>query len=361
MAPTAEELIANGEAIGKAAGEMSSEPLAYMKLAHQYTEQACDLNPIAFGLVCSMILSSAYETSRSGLSDSIQQGAKQLETAAGGLVKVANTIAEAEVANAADAKANRDPGFTYTKPQTTGGLGGFEAGVIAGGWGGAGLTALIAKNLAVATANGASSALAPTAIASTILWALFTPMDSDIMEAKGGWDAAKAQLEGVTGTTWEGIAKTLEDNWKGDSKTAFDNWAQQFKAEVTQTADAASKNSQALVDIVQQIHMVQNTMAVFAFISLAAIIVFSIGEKLPYVGPLFTLAKNIQGAILSSGTGVAITAVLAIVGMAVGPLAAITSALGTNFATLANNQGGGTSFKDIKIDWAKPGVPVPGS
>lgn len=361
MAPTAEELIANGEAIAKAAGEMSSEPLAYMKLAHQYTEQACDLNPIAFGLICSMFLSSAYETSRSGLSDSIQQGAKQLETAAGGLVKVANTIAEAEVASAADARANRDPGYTYTKPQTTGGFGGVEGGIIAGGWGGAGLAALLAKNIAVATANGASAALAPTAIVSTALWVLFTPMDNDIQEAKGGWDATKAQLDGVIGSTWEGIAKTLEDNWKGDSKTAFDNWAQQFKAEVTQTADAASQNSQALVDIVQQIHLVQNAMAVFAFISLAAIIIFSIGEKLPFVGPAFTLAKNIQGAVLSTGTGVTISAILAIVGMGVGPLATIVSAVGTNFATLANNQGGGTSFKDIKIDWAKPNVPVPGA
>lgn len=361
MAPTAEELIANGEAIAKAAGEMSSEPLAYMKLAHQYTEQACDLNPLAFGVVCSVLLSSSYETSRSDLSGSIQEGVKQLETAAGGLVKVANTIAEAEVASAADAKANRDPGFTYTKPQTSGGLGGVEGGLIAGGWGGAGLSALLAKNIAIATANGASAALAPTAIASTIAWLLFTPMDSDIQEAKGGWDATKAQLDGVVGTTWEGILTSLGENWKGDSKTAFDNWAGQFKAEVTQTAEAAAKNSQALVDMVQQIHTVQHTMAFFAFVSLAAIIVFSIGEKLPYVGPLFTLAKNIQGAIQSAGTITAISAILAIGGMTLPTLLTITSALGTNFATLKVNQGGGTSFDDVNIAWAKPDVPVPGA
>ncbi|WP_433229354.1 hypothetical protein [Actinomadura formosensis] len=358
MAPS-KELRAHAEKIAETAGEMSSEPLSYMKVAHEYTEKACDLNPLAFGVICHFLFSSSYESSRSTLSNSIDAGAKQLKTASEGLVKVANTIAKAEIANSADTRAKRAPKSQYTKPSSSWGFAPKEGALTGAGWAGAGIGALLAKNIAIATANGASKTLAPTAIASTILWALFTPIDSDIQEAIGGWNAAKTNLEGVTGGTWEGIAKTLDKNWEGDSKSAFDNWAEIFKKEVEQTAAAADKNSQALTELVQQLHFIQNAMFGFAMISLAAIIAFSIGENTPYVGIFFRVAKLIQGAILSAGTAASVTAVLGVAGIAIGPLQDIASAAGLNFAKLEVNLGGGTSFKDINIDWAQPTVPVP--
>lgn len=358
MAPS-KELRAHAEKIAENAGEMSSEPLTYMKVAHEYIEKACDMNPIAFGLICSALFSSSYESSRSALSGSVDAGAKQLQTAAGGLVKVANTIAKAEVANSADAKAKRAPKIEYKEPAGGGGFGTAEGIALGAGWAGAGITALLAKNIAIATANGASKALAPTAIMSTILWALFTPMDGEISKAIFGWNAAKTNLDGVTTGTWENIAKSLDKNWEGDSKSAYDTWADIFKKEVEQTAAAAEKNSQALTELVQQIHFIQNAMFGFALISLAAIIIFSIGENTPFVGPAFRVAKLIQGAVLSAGTAASVTAVLGVAGIAIGPLQEIASAAGLNFAKLEVNLGGGTSFKDINIDWAQPTVPVP--
>ena len=351
MAP---ELRAKAEEIAKNAGELKSEPYGYMKLAHEYTEKACDLNPVAFGVICSIVLSSEYESSRSALSNSIKEGVKQLEIAAGGLVKVANTIAKAEVASSADTKAARDPGFKYTEPESSGGLSMVEGLALFGG------VSLAAENLAIAVTCGASSALAPTAIASVALWAMFTPDDPGLSKAVGGWESVAQQIAGVTGGTWDNIMESLGKNWEGDSKNAFDSWAEIFKAEVDQTKAAAEKNQQALQDTIKAIHNLQNSMFIFAMGCLVAIIAFAVGEKMPVVGPIFAVLKEIQGLILSGGTATVIAAVLGVVVGALGPLRDMLDVVGSNFATLAVNQGGGgTSFKDVNINWAQPNVPVP--
>src|SRR5437868_6519956 len=259
MAP---ELRAKAEEIAKNAGELKSEPYGYMKLAHEYTEKACDLHPLAFGVICSLLLSSEYESSRSALSKSINEGVKQLDIAAGGLVKVANNIAQAEIASSADTKAARDPGFKYTEPEGKSGLTMVEGGALYAG------VTLAVENLAIASANGASATLAPTALGATALWAMFTPDDQALSKAVGGWKAVAEQIAGVTGPTWEGIGKSLDTNWEGDSKNAFDTWADIFKAEVEQTKAAAAKNQEALEGIIKQIHHLQNAMFLFAIGSL---------------------------------------------------------------------------------------------
>ncbi|MFA1550833.1 hypothetical protein [Actinomadura chokoriensis] len=351
MAP---ELRAEAEEIAKNAGELKSEPYSYMKLAHEYTERACDLHPVAFGVICSMLLSSEYESSRSALSNSIKEGVKQLEIAAGGLVKVANTIAKAEVANSADTKAARDPGFKYTEPESKSGLSMAEGMALFGG------VSLAAENLAIAVICGASSALAPTAIASIALWAMFTPDDPALSKAVGGWQAVGEQISGVTGGTWEGIGKSLDKNWEGDSKSAFDSWAEIFQAEVEQTKAAAEQNKTALEEIIKSLHNLQNSMFIFAMGCLIAIIAFAVGEKMPYVGPIFAVLKQIQGLILSGGTATTIAAVIGVVVAGLGPLREMFDVVGSNFATLAVNKGGGgTSFKEVNINWATPNVPVP--
>ncbi|WP_242909081.1 hypothetical protein [Actinomadura terrae] len=351
MAP---ELRAKAEEIAKNAGEMKSEPYGYMKLAQEYTDKACHMHPLAFGVICSALLSSEYENSRHALSESIKAGVKQLEIASGGLVKVANTIAEAEVASSADTKAARDPGFKYKEPDGKSGLSMAEGAALFGG------VTLAVENLAIATACGASSALAPTAIVSTVLWAMFTPDDPTLSKAVGGWESVATQIAGVTGGTWENISKSLDKNWEGDSKNAYDTWAEVFKAEVDQTKAAAEKNKTALEEIIKQIHNLQNSMFIFAMGCLVAIIAFAVAENAPYIGPICRVLKEIQGLILSGGTGTVIAAVLAVVAGGLGPLRDMLDVLGANFATLAVNQGGGgTSFKEVNINWAQPNVPVP--
>ncbi|MEV5748219.1 hypothetical protein AB0L00_10410 [Actinoallomurus sp. NPDC052308] len=350
MAPSP-ELVANCKKIAGQGGELASEPHAYMNLAHEYTEKACKMPWLAFGIIGSLFLSDEYEASRHGISESIKGGVKQLETASQGLVKVANSIAKAEVANTVDAKAKRDPGFKYVEPSGSGGFTNFEAAGLFGG------VTLAAENAAIAVVNGASATLAPTAILATVIWAMFIPDDDALSKAVGGWDAAATNIKGVTGDTWKGVLKTLDDNWKGDSHTAFSTWSDIFSTEVDQTATAAETNSKALKDIVNNLHHLQNEMFIFAMGCFAAIIAFAIGEKLPYIGPICAVLKQIQGAVLSGGTATSVAAVAGTLATVLGPLKQMFDSFGTNFAKLEPNKGGsGNSFQDINIKWASPTI-----
>ena len=329
--------------IDEAAKNVVSEPLAYMDLAKQYVDKACDLHFLAFGVIGSAILGSAYHQSWQDQKDNLQGGVDKIKELGKGLSYVAANYRNAESAND---PVGRKVDVSYTEPKGGDNSASFTEGAILA----AGLE-LLPTYIGVATALGASSALAPTAIGATVAWALFTPDDDAVHKAIGGWGATSTQL-GAVGL--DDALKPLDEGWtEGDALQAFNNWKTRFLTEIEQAKGAADKNKEALEKVLEAIEQVQTDFFIFAALSLAAIIAYTVLEKVPYIGPIAAVLKQLQGALVAVGAVGAVGAIVWILQEFVGPLKELWAGR-KGFAELEVNAGGGNTFKDIQITWDDP-------
>jgi hypothetical protein len=337
----------DGKKIEEAAGNVLSEPLAYMDLAHRYVSDACKLHALAFGVAGSQILAGPYETSRSAQDKNLAAGSKKLHELAQGLAEVEKTFTKAEKANTIAPARKVD--VKYTTPSSSGNARSEGEASIVGTE-----LLLLPEYIGIAMALGASSALAPTALVAVAAWALVTPDDSALQKASGGWESAATQLGAIDMDT---AIKPLDDGgWESENRAAFDNWIKRFKSEMSLSEKYCTTNSGALDAARRDIDKLQTTFFFIAAATLAMIIAFQACVAIPVVGAFFEVGIQVLGVTLSAETCTVVGSVVAVLGMAFGPLADMFTGSDSSFASLKVMAGGGKSFSDISVTWQHPSL-----
>jgi hypothetical protein len=345
--------------IDKAASNMLCEPTVYFQLAQRYAEEITALSPIALGTVAVPLILAGYDPAREALIGNIKGGVKKTQEIAMGLAKVAANYRGVEDANTPIASYKVDAKFTPPKSRGEP-LNALElVGVtsllpLAFPQAGAALAmALGPVNMATATTLSVTTGLEPLAIVSTILWAMFSPIDSETNRAIDGWVAVKRQLDNLGIDT---ALSPLDDGWKpdgaDDSKTQFNQFMNtRFKPEVAEVATAANDTATALKTLLKDLHVLQMAAFLTAVSALVTIIAAWVAEAFPPAAPVCEAIKKITAAILNLNTAVGIAAVAAIIATVTGEIGKLGASISNLFPHNEINTGGGTTFQDITITW----------
>jgi type IV secretory pathway VirB2 component (pilin) len=325
--------------IDNAANNVMSEPLAYMRLAQQYLEQACKGNPMLFGAIGLPIMQVQYGNTHETHLNNIKAGVEKIKEMANALSYTAAHWAKAERANTPTGK---PPDVEYKKPD--GGSYVKNASEFAGlYW----IASLAACQLAAEGSIMACGGLAPAALTALGIWALWTPDDVGLTEVQGGWEAASEAVRSVIDQL-DAALKPLDHAWETDDRHAFDTWLASFKTELGQTKD----DLKAVADRIKELHKdlddVQLKFFIFSVVCLAMIIFYTTLEATP-AAPVAEVLKNIQALVLgvgAAGTVVEISVLL------LGALYLGKSSLSPDLPGLTGNADGkDDGLKDIKITW----------
>ena len=332
----------DGDQVVQAASQFAGTPFNKLSNAYNGAKNAT-LNPLAFGLIGSAIVGGKYEESRSHWENELKGGVDKWIATVNGLNKVAQTHDAAESATIingpkmgrSSSSASTDGGSTTTD----------EAVVLGVGW------TLAAENIAVAGILDTAAVMAPVAIAASIGWAAFSPLDDDLNQATGLWEAVHRSLDTFSASLEPGMG-VLDAGWpQGQpSRTAFDNFMFRFGQEVADATTAAEANKTALDDLKNDLTSTQQTFLIEAAAALAAMIAAQVCVAIPVVGAAFEAIVEVIGGTLAAATA--------------GTLAIIVNALYASFQALGEIAGHASfaepapasddhpaHFTDVRIDW----------
>ena len=333
----------DGEQVVQAAGQFADMPLDKLSNAYNGAKNAT-LSPLAFGPIGAVVVGGSYEESRSHWENELKGGVDKWTATVNGLNRVAQTHDAAENATVINGSqmtsSSSSPGAGSGFSTTTG-----EAVLLGSGW------ALAAENVAIAGLLGTAAVMSRVAIAASIGWAAFSPMDDQLNRATGLWESVHHNLEAFPATLEPGMG-VLDVGWpKGQpSRTAFDNFMFRFGQEVTDATAAAEANKTTLENLKDGLTTTQQTFLVEAAAALAAMIAAQVCVAIPVVGVAFEALVEVIGGTLSAATA--------------GTVAIIMTALYASFQSLVEIAGQAkfagpapasddhpAHFTDVRIDW----------
>ncbi|MEU3457811.1 WXG100 family type VII secretion target [Micromonospora sp. NPDC006766] len=329
--------------IDKAANNVMSEPLAYMKVAKEHVERDCKGHPVMLGVIGTPAILTKYQPSYDAFLQSVSGGVDKFKEMANGLSYTAANWAKAEHANTPTGSPTE---VRYKKPEE----GSSNAANVFEGTGLYWLSSIAVLALAGEGAIAACGALSPTALIAVAAWALWTPDDAELSRVQNGWEAASGAVQAAIDQL-DAALRPLNGAWEADDRRAFDVWLASFKTELGQTRDDLKAMSEAIKTAHDNINDAQFKFFVFATICLAMIIAYSVFDATPFA-PVAEALKVIQSIMLniSASTTVAWIGQAAVFAVAASVIGKDT--INPDIPTLTNNADGhGTGLQDIKIDW----------
>jgi hypothetical protein len=258
--------------IDRAAGNVVSEPLAYMQLAQQYLERACAGHPMLFGAVGLPIVQVQYGHTLEVHLNNVKAGVDKLREMANGLSYTAAHWANAEWANT---PVGKPPHLEYKTPSAGSGL---KNAAEFGGlyW----VASLAAARLAAEESIMACGALAPAALTAMGIWALWTPDDVGLTEVQGGWEAASGAVQAVMDQL-DAALRPLDGAWDADDRHAFDSWLASFKTELVQTRDDLKAVADRIKALHDELSDTQMKFLIFSLVCLGMIIFYTALDGTP--------------------------------------------------------------------------------
>jgi hypothetical protein len=329
----------------KVAKGVLAEPYAYVERAKTTMDGPCRLPALAFGIAPSIFLSGPYEEARDALARATGAGADTMKSMAIGFANVAHAMGGAEQANTLSPST---PPLEKTDIQSDGSdSAGTEAAVF-------GVEVfLMAEWVATGGVLTTCGILAPAALASVAAWALVEPDDASLSQAISAWMSAGKDLESSS-QYLELALDSLQDAWPSEdtSRQAFDRWQIPFNQDFGQLQGDPDTVAEALSGAVEKVHDVQTDFFVLAAGTLAAILVLTALDAIPFVNIGAETTKEILGVTLSIETG---STVLVIAGICKDVFDALKGVVGSSesFDMSKPGQQKVPDFKQLPpIQWA---------
>lgn len=341
--------------IQQAAKNLLGSPLTSMVNINKAVKAAA-LPLGAFGIVGIPTIAGQYEQSRLYIEENSRQGIEKMRETSAALYVVAGRYSSVEEANTMDPtlKGVKAPANTAGNTGT-----GFEQ-LIGGSTalvGGSAAAAAIGVNLASRYAPAlfstiSSATLDSSAIIGAVAWALVKPDDAAIRQAITSWGSVSTAAQ-LLPNDIDTQLHPLADGWtKGDARGEFDRFRRIFLTEIAQLGSAATTNSGTLNTIVTTLTSAMFVYGTMAIVALGLLVAATIAQGIPQTSAIATQFKRIVGSLLSwaaIGTVAIIATTVTNFIQSIGPL--VTT---VKFAGPVANEGGGTSFKEISVDWDRP-------
>ena len=303
----------------KVARRVLAEPYAYVERAESTMEGPCRLPALAFGVAPSIFLAGPYDDARDAVAKATGASADTLKSMASGFANVAVAMGGAEQANTL---APSRPPLPNTDIQSDGSA---SAGTEAALFGAE--VFLMADWVATGGVLATCGILAPAALASVLVWALVEPDDASLSQVISAWMSAGRDLDSSS-KYLELELGPLDDAWPSEdtSRQAFDRWKIPFDQDFEQLQGDPDKVAEALSGAVDKVHDVQTDFFFLAAGTLAAIIVLTALDAVPFVNIGAEATKEILGVTLSIETG---STVLVIAGICKDAFDALKGMVGT--------------------------------
>lgn len=289
----------------KVAKAVLAEPYAYVERAKSTVSGPCKLPSLAFGIAPSFVLSRPYEDARAAVEKATGDGADTMKSMAVGFGNVAHAMGGAEQANTLTPS---KPPLAKTDIRSDGSdSAGTEAAIMGGE------VLLLAEWIATGGTLAACGALAPAAIAAIATWALVEPDDSSLSQAVSAWMSAAKDID--SSSRYLDLAlDPLNDGWPSEdtSRQAFDRWKIPFDQDFDELKEAPSTVGDALNDAIDKVHEVQTDAFITAAGALAAILVLTALDAVPFVDIGAEAIKEAIGVALDVEMGANVLAVVGI-------------------------------------------------
>jgi uncharacterized protein YukE len=333
----------------KAAHGVLVEPYGYVDRVHTTIGGPCKLPFWAFGVAPSVVLSGAYETTRSSLENASKAGADMVESLAKGLGNVAHAMGGAEAAN------TLVPTGAKLQPTGISSSGsdrpGAQAGVI-----GTEMT-LMPAWIATGAVTAACGALVPTALGAIVIWGLVEPNDAALSQAASGWQSAAHDVDSAMQYLDLALGP-LDSGWPKDdtSRQAFDRWKIPFRQDMDDLKGATGKCGETLKAAAEHVQALQTDAFLTASISLGVLLALTALEFVPFLAAVVEPIKELLGGLVTAESA-------AIVGIIVAVLKTLYDAekalLGDADRFNFSKPGDHTMphFEKLKIDWDHEAAP----
>ena len=335
------------DALMKVAHSVLAEPYAYIERAKSTVDGPCRLPALAFGIAPSFTLAGPYDDARSAVAKATDDGAAAVKSMAVGFANVAHAMGGADLANTlAPTKPPlpkpdiRPDGSDAASAQSA--VFGVEV-------------MLLAEWMATGGTLAACGALAPAALASIATWALVEPDDSALSQAISAWLSAGKDVDSASRYLDLALGP-LDQGWPDEdtSRQDFDRWKIPFDQDFDLLKAAPDTVADALTEAVNQVHEVQTDAFIIAAGSLAAILVLTALDAVPFVDIGAEAVKEAIGIALDIEMG---ASVLAVVGICKGLFDAMKTLLqsGDGFELSKPGQQKVPNFKELPhINWTAP-------
>jgi len=350
--------------IFQSAQQMLGDPLLQMEQAHQLVKDRCRLDFWAFGVIASLARSGEYEQARSHAEKNLNDGVDKIRETGERLGDVAQRWGKVDAHNAAMLLANPNPPAlpplqSHGSPQGSQLIvGGAALGLGVGSTVAAAFIAeLIGRNAMIATLLKAARQLEIMAAASVVFWLLFQPDEGAINNAVDAWANTSSALN-TCGLAVTAAAGPATKTWVGDDRNAFDQYLVVLKNDITDAANGAKMNADALLKIIEQLNDSQTTFLELVLVTMGSLIVLSVLALLP--GPQQIPAetmKKVVGFELTAATAELVYGVWKTVSEGLKPVEDWWAGAALLFArprATSPTSGGATgdTFASVKIDWA---------
>jgi len=284
------------DVIIKVAKGVLAEPYAYVERAKSTMDGPCQLPSMAFGIAPSIALSGPYEDARAAVAKATGDGGEAFKSMAIGFANVAHAMGGADQASTIGPS---KPQLPKTDIRSDGSDSAGGEAVALGVE-----VSLMIEWVATGGVLATCGILAPAAIGAIVAWALVEPDDASLSQAISAWMSASSDLDSAS-RYLDLALSPLDDGWPGEdtSRQDFDKWKIPFDKDFDDLKEAPGTVGDALGGAVEAVNEVQTDFFILAAGTLAAILVLTALDAVPFVNIGAETAKEILGVTLSIETG----------------------------------------------------------
>jgi uncharacterized protein YukE len=275
----------------KAMAEGDQSPYLRLLAARNHMETA-ELPLLALGIAGSFFVGDEYEMSRRFFHSNLEWGAENFYQVLKGLQQIGLNYNAVEQANVILPDKVVEPPLPELSLSWDDLDGGAQLLVLAAGW------TLAIRAMMIATVLKGCAKFSITAILSTVLWALFMPMDTNLTEVHSKWESAAGELAQFN-IALTGVMTQFGRAWDGPAADAFTGYVTKLQQELTEGQFLLQRGAGTLQSLHEHLNFRQHlwftfTLAILVlFVTLAAI-----GSAFPpAAGPAKVMMEFVGGML----------------------------------------------------------------
>lgn len=276
----------------KALGEGEESPYHHILAARNQLTSAT-MPTMALGLAGAFFVGDEYEQSRKFFQENLEWGSNNFFFMLKALEKVGENHHATESANLIDPKDSDPPppqGLSIGWADLSTGL---QLIATAAAWG------LAIRSMLVMTALRGAAKFSIAAIASTLLWAAFTPMDTALTEVHSKWESASAHLTKFN-TELSSVLPQFARAWSdSEGSQTFDDFVTKLKEEIAEGQLLVQQGAATLQSIHDHLNFRQYMWLAFTLgILILMITLQAIGSAFPpSAGAMRTIVEFVGGML----------------------------------------------------------------